>query len=506
MRKTLFILLLLGTLLFALPAMAQVFTFDDVHLSIDIPAGYTVITPDTAAANAQMLLSRGYNAEEVPEIFEAEGIKLLAYDSTGEACFQLICLKDVDAQRYFDIDERTAEERAAWRKEHLKGETYKILGYKFTDGAWKKTAKYGRVIQLKYSKTEDDEIVARGYQRKTIKNGYTIIFDMCITGRTLKSADNAALNKIMGTVALTETLPVPPTAVGVFEVAQIPPVETNTAKFTIEGKGQAGLKITTTLARLSSTDTKITTGVVNKKGLFEIPITLPVEGVYMLTLTIENGDTLIEEITYPAIKYQASLLPVNITGTVPEEITEDSIIISGTSIKGAKVQLLYGSTNKTVTVGSKKTFSFKVDTSKEGVYDFVLVVTKTGSETRRYTFTGTRSFTVEENRAVLRKGAVKPSYKVLLSKLTGYDGRVMVYTPYVTNIAENGSDWLVSMALRRTSSGEYRDLIMVSMTETPTFTVGTSYKMYLRCIGAYSVLSESGGETSYPHFDFLFAE
>jgi len=506
MRKTLFICLLLGMLLIALPAMAEVFTFDDVHLSIEIPADYTVITAENAAANAHFLLSKGYNADEVPEIFAEEGVRFKAYAPSGDACFQLICVQDVDAQRYFDIDQQSAKERAAWRKEHLKGETYTIMGIKYTDGTWKKTTKYGRVMQLRYTQKEGDEIVSRGYQRKTIKNGYTITFDWQVTGRTLKSADNAALNKIMSTVSIYETQPVPATAVGALAFTDIPPEETNTAKFNIKGTGRSGLKITATQLRLSSTDAKIITATVNKKGNFTMPVTLPAEGVYMLTLTVENGEALVEEIAYPPITYKSTLLPVNVLQGVPTQITTDKLTITGTSIKGAKIQLLYGDTNKTVTVGGGGTFTFKVDTAKEGVYDFTLVASKKGCETRRFSYTGTRSFTQEESQSALRKGAVKPGYKNLVNKITGYDGRVMVYTPHITKIEQNGADWLITMALTRLKTGEYRDIIMVSMKDEPSFTVGASYKMYLRCIGMYTVLSESGGETAYPHFEFLFID
>ncbi len=506
MRKALFTLLLLGTLLFALPAMAQVFTYDDVHLTIDIPAEYTVITAENAQSNEHFLLSKGYNADEVPEIFASEGIRLLAYTASGDACFRLICISDVDAQRYFDIDQQSAADRTVWRKEHLEGDAYKTLGLKYTGGTWKKTTKYGRVLNLKYSQTVGDTVVARGYARKTIKNGYTITFDMQVYDRTVKSADNAALDKIMKTVSITQTLPLPETAVGKLEFKTIPPEETNTAKFTVSGKGQAGLSITCSLARLSSGEAKIITAAINKKGEFSIPVQLPTEGVYMLTLTVENGDTLIEEIAYPPITYKSTLLPVNITQGVPAQITTDKITISGTSIKGAQVQLLYGDTNKKATVGSGQTFTFKVDTDKEGVYDFTLVVSKKGSETRRFQYSGTRSFSEEEKIADLRDQAVKPAYKTLVSKITGYDGKVMVYSPYIVKMDQDGADWLITMALNRSNSGDYRDIIVVSTGEQPNFTIGTAYKMYLRCVGMHTSLSESGGETNYPHFELLYVE
>lgn len=507
MRKIFFILVLVLLLLLALPALAQNFFFEGVNLTIDIPNTYTIITPQTAEANAQFLLSKGYNASEVGEIFAADGILLQAWNASGDVCFQLTALQDADGTRYFNIDDQTVATRGAYRKEHLSGEAYKTLGIKYSSAEWKKTSQYGRVLMLKYTQKEGDTVVSRGYARRTIRNGYTVTFDMQVFGRTLKGADNDALNKIMASVFFTEGEGA--AAVGKIVFEDIPPEETNTASFTVTGRGAPGLTITGTLVSISATNATNIDVTINKKGEFSMPVTLPHEGVFMLTFTVKNGDTVTEEPVFPAINYNASLLPVNIL--VPSELPSFAIdsnktIISGTSVKGAKVQLLYGDTNKTVKVGSKNTFSFSVDTSKEGVYDFTLVFSKTGAETRRFNLQGTRVLTQSEIQAAYKKDAVKPSYKNLVNKINGYDGRIMVYSPYITEIRQDGEDWLVTMAMTRNNNGSYKDFIVMSTTQEPTFTIGNAYKMYLRCIGMYTTLSEGGSEQNYPHFELLFVD
>lgn len=507
MRKVLFILILTAALLLAVPALAQTFTFDDVYLSLDIPSGYTVITPETAQANAQLLLAKGYNASEVPEIFAAEGILLQAWNASADMCFELTALRDPDAERFFDLDQQTPADRGAYRKEHLSGESYELLGLKYSSAEWKKTSQYGRVLVLKYTQSEGGSILYRGYARKAIRNGYTIQFNMKVYDRLPKAADSKALDKIMDTVSFTQVLPLPATAIEKVTFTSIPPVETNTDTFTVEGTGEPGLQIVGALARPGAGSTEVLTATINKKGNFSMPVKLPAEGVYVMTLTILNGETVVQTADdFEIITYDRSLLPVNIINAVSSTITSDKTIISGTSVKGAKVQLTYGDTNKQMTVGADKAFRFSVDTSTEGIYSFTLSVSKKGMDTRSFQFSGTRVFTEDERRSAIKREAVKPAYKVLVSKINGYDGRVMVYTPYVTEIHQDGPDWLLTMAMTRTKGGVYKEFIVVSTSEEPNLTIGTAYKMYLRCVGMYTVLSEGGKETQYPSFELLFTE
>lgn len=507
MRKILGFILVILVLLVSLPALATSFTFNGVNLSIEIPDTYLIITPETAEANSQFLLSKGMNAGEVGSIFEQEGILLQAWNKTGDVCFELTAKADEDGVRYYDIDQQTPATRGTYRKAHLNGEKAHDTNVKYSSAEWKLTEQYGRVLRLKYSQKNDEKaIIKRGYARKTIKNGYTILFDMQVYDRKLKASDSKALDTIMKSVYYNISGDVAVSSAGQMIFEEIPPVETNTGSFEISGKGKEGMAVTATLVRMTESTATTLTATTNKKGNFTMPVRLPQEGVYMMTLIVEMNGTILDEIAYPAITYKTSLLPVNITQGVPEKITSEKLTIEGTSIKGAKVQLLYNSKNKTVSVGSGKTFSFSVDTSEEGIYNFTLVVSKKGMDTRRFEFSGIREYTEAENRDLIKKEAVKPAYKTLVAKIEGYDGRVMVYTPYVTAIEQNGPDWLITMAMTRNKNGSYKDYFVVNTSSEPNMTVGNSYKMYLRCQGMYSRLIEGGEENNLPSFELLFLD
>ena len=506
--KTAFIIsFLLILLCIAVPALAQTYVFDEVGLSIDIPGKYTVITPQNAGDHVQLLLANGYNADEVADIFAAEGILLQAWNASADVCFELSAIRDTDASTIFDIDKQTAAFRSAYRKEHLKGDAYKIAGYKFMTAAWKKTAAYGRVLIMKYSRHEGSTPLYNGYMRKTVKNGYTIIFDMKIYHRKTKAADNTELDTIMKSVKLSNALPSPGMAGQKVTFTSPPPSETNVNSFTVTGKGEPGLTLIGSLARLGTGSATNITATINKKGEFSMPVRLPAEGVYVLTITVRNGDEVVQMAEdFSTIKYDSASLPVSFTSPIPTEITEDKLIISGTSVHGAKVQLLYGNTRKTVTVRKLGVFSFKVDTSKEGVYNFTLVFAKKGLQTRREQFSAVRVVSDFEKRNAIRKSAIKPAYKQLLKKINGYDGKTMVYSPYLVNIEQDGPDWILTMALTRTKAGVLKDFIMVSAPNDPGLTVGSKHKMYLRCIGTHTLLTEGGSEHVYPHFELLFIE
>ena len=136
MRKLLFAALLLLVLFAVLPASARTFTFDDVYLSLEVPDSYIIITPDNAQEHAQLLLAKGYNAAEVPDIFAAEGILLQAWNTASDMCFEVTAVRDADAEAYFDLDQQSAARRAEYRKDHRTGEAYKLAGYKYASAEW----------------------------------------------------------------------------------------------------------------------------------------------------------------------------------------------------------------------------------------------------------------------------------------------------------------------------------------------------------------------------------
>ena len=126
---------------------------------------------------------------------------------------------------------------------------------------------------------------------------------------------------------------------------------------------------------------------------------------------------------------------------------EDSTVISGTTIAGAKTQLSISgpiSYNKSTT---SKTFKFKIDTSAEGTYNFVLTVTKKGLEERRFIYTATRSYSDVERDEKIRSSARKMTY-ANLSKAENI-GKYAVETGYITGISQSINEYVVTLALSK---------------------------------------------------------
>ena len=235
-------------------------------------------------------------------------------------------------------------------------------------------------------------------------------------------------------------------------------------------------------------------------------VTLPEEGIWLMTLTVEDGDTVIAEEIFDTTRFNKSFIPVSLESDIPEELPGDELVISGKTAKAVYVQciVLNGTStyDKTVRTNGTGKFSFKVPTSLQADYDITLVFSKKNYETRRFTYTSKRTLTEEDERRAIRDQAIKPAYATLLKKLEGYTGRIMGYQVYITDIQKSGDEWIISGALNKTKKG-YKDTIVITCDEEPAFIVDSQQKMYGTCTGAYQVQSEEDTVT-YPSFDLLF--
>jgi hypothetical protein len=162
--------------------------------------------------------------------------------------------------------------------------------------------------------------------------------------------------------------------------------------------------------------------------------------------------------------------------------------------------------NKTIKTNNSGEFSFKINTSAEGVYRITLVFQKKGYDSRRITCLATRTYTEQDRRENIRSEAVKPAYSTLKSKLTGYAGRYMVYPLYVREVTETATGYLTFAGMSRTKSGVYKDVVAIRSTEQPIYAAGDKVTMYLKCLGTtYEVIGDDG-TSAYPYFDLQWAE
>ena len=145
-----------------------------------------------------------------------------------------------------------------------------------------------------------------------------------------------------------------------------------------------------------------------------------------------------------------------------------------------------------------------IPTAAEATYDFTLVFSKKGYNTKRLTWTAVRSLTDQEIQAKSTAKAVHPGYATLNKKLESYIGQTMVYKAYIVDVTQNGDEWTITAALKKNKKG-YSDFLVFDSAKDPALMPETQMKIYGICIGSYPIQSEEG-DTSYPRFEFLYAE
>ncbi len=307
MRKWLTALLgaLTLCLLLSVPALAQVYTFDGPHLSLDLPEDTydVVLTPNTLESQAGYLTAQGTTVEAMAAEFEAKGILLQAVDTANNRTLVVTALQTVDAQMYFDLNNQDENMRREFRVSHTNGSAYGVLGYNYSTATWKN---YGgsllRFLRAKYTLKVGNETECSGVQRRTIRNGYTITLDLQVRGRGLKDSDDKAMEKLMSGLQFTQVLDMPMLPTKLSFSAE-PPASTASDTFTLKGTSGKKAEVTVTVMSLTSTSSSVFTDTANSSGAFSVKVTLPSEGVYTLTVTAEAADSLRSQVSY-TVTYQ----------------------------------------------------------------------------------------------------------------------------------------------------------------------------------------------------------
>ncbi|MBQ9325827.1 MAG: hypothetical protein IJ246_08655 [Clostridia bacterium] len=506
--------------LFLLIAPAQADTtlyFDRIFAECTLDESqYIILTPDNLAMHQEWMANRDLTEESLLADWESRGVMAQAWSTQGDACLEFTAVKDETANTYFDLDQQTAAIRAHYRSQHLKGTLYGDEGYTYQSAEWKLTTQYGRFLMLQYKRTVGDETY-RGYARRAVRNGYTITLDYKVFDRSLRTADVNALNKVVSTWHYTQVLPLSaqsddPQSVPVTLVSQTamsftkePPAETNTGSFQVKGTCDPNLHVIGVVMRMSGSNPVRVEADATKKGNFTLDVTLPEEGTWLMTLTFVSGNQVVGEKVFGTTLFQKTLLTVNFDTPVPDQFTADKFTLSGVTMKSTKIQLIVdGIMDKSVTAGSGGKFSFKIPTSQEQTYNITLSFQKKGYTTRRFTWTATRTLTEEEKREKIKEAAIKPAYQTLTEKLSGYNGRIMTYAPYITEIQESEGETIVFMAMRNSKKSGYSQRIVVIAPEAPPAAIGSQCRFYGTLNGTYEVLDEENGSRFYPCFDLLY--
>ena len=501
MRKWLLLLVFLCGIVLCSCCLADSYVLDEIYAAVDIPDEYVVLTPKNLSDFAVWMESKGLDTESVTNDFLRRGVLLQAWNEDEGRVFEIRAEQTDETQIVFDVNVQTTEYRSQYRLSHYPNNEYE--GYDFSSSEWKNTGDAGRFLMLKYVRRESGEILYRGYMRKTIRNGYEITLDMQVSDRSLTSKDNSALNTIWNSFRFVEVLDLPPAAKAQINITGAPPTETHSQSFNITGTAAEGVKFTAVVMGLNYPDPVVSEMTVGKNGKVSIPIKIPREGVFLITVTAEYKDEEVLELAYP-VTYQRTMLAVNFTTSPGETTAVDEIKFAGTSEAGASIQVFVdGELALTKKVTSAGKFAVTTDLKEEGTHEVALVFSKKGLADRRFTFTVTRRWSDADTLASLKKQAVKPSYKQLTSKPEKYEGRILGYTAYITDVSQSGMDWVITMAMSR-KNGKYSNYFLVIATEEPSFKAGDKVEVYGTFEGMSLSVGEDGSEEiNYPCMNLL---
>ncbi len=300
-----FLTVLLISLLFCSAALAQTYTFSGPQVSQNlIDDDYDVVlTHDNLSEHEDWLTANGYTVEGMQAIFESEGILLEAVDSANDRTFILSALVTVDSEMYFDLNKQDEAMRKEFRTSHTNGEAYGLLGYTYSHATWQN---YGgtklRFLKTEYSFKENGQIEYYGFQRRTIRNGYLITLDMQVSGRTLKSADEKALNSLFDGFSFTEVISMPKLPAKL-SFSSEPPLTTASGTFTVKGTTASNANVTVNILSLTSTYSQTIEESANRSGAFSTKISLPDPGVYSIVISAEGEETLRTKISF-SVSYQ----------------------------------------------------------------------------------------------------------------------------------------------------------------------------------------------------------
>ncbi len=490
---------------------------------------YVILTPDNLSAHPDLLSSIGKTAEELKADWAERGVVLQAHSKgKDKTIVELLIVQDEASAKYFDTESRTRAERGEYKNlvVQTKPEGYTLFGITI-----KKHEKTGNFVEFEYLYSANGQ-QHRGIAAKIVRNGYSLTMDYQAYDRQLNAHDRKYARKILNAIAIDtlsasaattvigQDTPESATAAGIpagaantLAISVPPPQITNDGVFAVEGTAYPGSEVIVSAMRIASTVSHHYNAIAGKTGKFKVPVSLPEEGSYTLSLAMYINNVPVQDAYLDVVKYTSTQIPYQLNAEIPSVLTTDKLIISGTTIKNVQIQCIVtvngGSPltikpRDTVKTNGNGTFSFTVPTDQEGTYDFLLVFSKTGMNVERHQKTATRTLSVSDQNARAAAKAEKGNYDKLIKKIDSYVGHTISFEAYITEIKQVGDQWMI-VAAQKLNRGKYSNYLVYMADEDPGLAVGSKVKLYGVCTGPYSILSEEEN-VSYPGFDFLSFE
>ena len=526
----LFALLLAVLLLFSAAALADtVYSLSPAPAQVSLKdnKNYTVLTADNVDQNMDILRSLGVSKNELLADFESRGVILQNWSSLKNkkhTCLEITVTKDDESGRFPDLA-FAGDDKEAWNAfidGYKKSDEWTGKGYTFQSWDRKKAGSVHYLL-MKYVHTTH-----RGYMARTTHQGYTITFDFQAYNQLTVQQHATNLYNVINTFQAvvagvgsgeegtaggtgtdeTGAAPAAPANSVPLTFNVLPPEETNTNSFTVEGVTEPGAHVIGVLMRISSPDSILfETDAHARTGNFKLKVTVPEaeETYWMMTLNVFVDDKLAAEKAFSPILYKKTIIPVTLDSEVPASFSGTELVISGTTMKAVDVQCIATCADYTYEKGSRPNgtgrFTFKIPLKYEGDYSIALVFSRKNYETKRLTFTVTRALTEDARNAELRKQAKRVGYHEMSTRTDQYVGTVLTFGAYVTSIEQIGSEWKTTVAGSK-SGDHYSQYIILMSDEEPGYAVEEKHTFYGKCIGPFQTQSEEGTE-SLPAFDLL---
>jgi len=538
-RKSLLLVLVLFLLAFCACAQA------DTEIALEPCAGkmsinednFILLTPGNLSDHPDLVSSLGMSQEELLQDWEARGVQFQAWTKKMDSCLEVTVIQDEESARYIDLEQKTRKERNEYLNLHKGSGRFAQDGFTILKPAWKKQKYGGNFLKFEYKRTVGEK-TWRGYIRKTVRNGYTVMLDYQAFDRLPRRTDEDQLNRIANTVSFEVRDPVqiaqeaaqqsgdadasqgitldpnevPALSAGLIKLTTYPPNQTNTGVFTLEGTSTPNGRVTLVCMRVSKIEAHRFSADVSSKGNFKINVVLPEEGAWNFTIGLEVDGQLTGDydiVNKHSVEFKKSLLPVTLDTPIPDTLTSDELTISGTTDKGVNIQCivqLNGNAifNKQVKTNGTGAFKFKTSTADEGDYDFILTFQKKGLDNERLAFKSSRTLTAADTQARANTKAIHPAYKALTKNMDSYIGKTMVYSVHIVEVKQVSDEWIIKAALKK-NRGIYSSFLYYTANTDPGLAPDTKVKVYGVFTGGYPVQSEEDIVT-YPGFDYVSYE
>ena len=475
-------------------ATAEEMNLPSVQATLAFPDAWLVVTPASLSVYRAILSEAGMDMEDMEARFNSDGVVAEGWAEDYADSYRLMVREDERSQRIFDIGRATAAQRKAIAASFTDKQAWRLTSLRYQEATWQNHPTMGRFLFLRYNVVEEDEIVERGVQYFTIRNGRNYILDWTIRGRRFTNKDLAYFKGVLAGLAFTEQLPAPPLPLSL-SVEGGMPTETGSGQLTLRGKteSEAGLVLSEVINGQHET---LSISVANREGSFVLNASLSGEGSHELVLTASKEGYQDAQIT-ETLLFQPGLLPINFDALPDTRHEGNSFTLSGRAPAGTQLQLLTGQRAIERRVGSNGRFSIDMDTSQSGPYSWTLIADHKGYSQRRIAIEFVREYTQEQELETMRRNAGHVSYAQLTSRNEAYKGRVLAFVGTVLEITEGEGTWFLRLDVSARNS-RVPEVVVFLCSAEPTVTQDQRVTCYGLSSSAYIEQTVGGADTVIP--------